>query len=85
MTRRPSLDGGAHGLLVVDDEAEVAAVVGRLAAALGERQELVAHVDERHARSAAAELECEQAAVEIECLVEVADLERDVVDAYEAG
>ena len=38
---------GADGLLVVDDESDVTAVVGRLAAALLQREELVAQVDER--------------------------------------
>ena len=75
----------AHLLDVVDHQAEVAAVVGRLLPALADGEELVAHVDERHAGHAAAELEAEQAPVEVECGVEVADLERDVVDADEAG
>jgi hypothetical protein len=43
----------AHGLLVVDDEAEVAGLVGRLRPALRERDELVTHVDEGHAAHAA--------------------------------
>ena len=63
----------------------MAAVVGSLAAALGQRQELVAHVDERHPPGAAAQREVEQAAVELERLLDVADLERDVVDADQAG
>ena len=66
---------------VVDDEAEVAVLVLGLRAAGGERDELIAHVDERHARAAAAQRELEQPAVEGERLVDVADLERDVVDA----
>jgi hypothetical protein len=53
------LDRRAHGRLVVDHEPEVAAVVGRLAAAFGEREELVAHVDERHPARPAAQLEGE--------------------------
>jgi hypothetical protein len=61
----------------------VAAVVGALAAALGDGEELVAEIEERHAWDAAAELEGEQAPVEVERGVEVADLECDVVDADE--
>src|SRR5438874_1420494 len=38
----------AQRVLVVDDEAEVPVGVGRLRASAREREELVAHVDERH-------------------------------------
>src|SRR5580700_8861737 len=52
----------------------------------GERDELVPHVDERHSRAcAAAKLELEEAPVPGERVVDVVDLERDVVDADEAG
>ena len=51
-----------------------------------ERDELVAHVDERHLRAdAAAQLELEEPPVPGERLVDVADLERDVVDPDEPG
>ena len=62
----------------------MAVLVGRLPAALGEREELVAHVDERHARCPAAQLEVEEPAVEGERLLDVAHLERDVVHAHRA-
>ena len=52
-----------------------------LPAALAQRQELVAEVDERHPRRPAAQLELEESAVEGQRLLDVADLERDVVDA----
>ena len=42
------LELGPKRLLVVDDQAEVAVSVRRLRAAARERDELVAHVDERH-------------------------------------
>ena len=70
-------------VLVVDDEPEVAVLVGRLRAPLRERDELVAHVDERHPVRAAAQRELEQLTVERERLVDVADLERDVIDPHE--
>ena len=57
--------------------------VGRLRPPLGERDELVAHVHEGHAAGAAAELEVEDAPVELERLLDVADLEGDVVQADE--
>jgi hypothetical protein len=83
---RPGLAGGGErGLTVVDDETDVARLVRRLPPALREREELVAHVDERHRRPAPAQCELEDPAVEGECLVEVADLDRDVVDPDEPG
>ena len=77
------LERRADGVLVVDHEPEVAVAVGRLAAALGEGDELVARVDEGHPGRAAAQAQLEDLAVEGERLVEVADLEGDVVDADE--
>ena len=62
----------------------MARIVRRLRATLAHGQELVAHVDEGHAVNAPAQLEVEQAPVERERGVEVADLERDVVDAEQA-
>src|SRR5918998_332434 len=78
------LDRRADRLLVVDDQAEVAAVVGRLGPPLRDRQELVAHVDERRPAPAAAQLEAEKAPVQLERRLDVADLERHVVDADQA-
>ena len=59
----------------------MAVVVRCLPPALGERQELVAEVDERHPPGPAAERELEDAAVELQGLVDVPDLQRDVVDS----
>ena len=58
----------ANGLLVVDHQAEVAAIVGRLALSLLKREELVAQVDEGHVLVLSAELEIEDACIEGECL-----------------
>ena len=55
-------------------------LVLRLRPAFGQGDELIAHVDERHAGAAPAQRELEQPPVERERLVDVADLERDVVD-----
>src|SRR5919197_2359430 len=77
------LQSAARRLLVVDDEAEVPVRVGRLRAAGGERDELVAHVDEGHPAGAPAQLELEDAPVELERLLDIAHLERDVVQADE--
>src|SRR5712692_1974632 len=71
----------ADGVLVVDHQAEMTAVVGGLAAALLQREELIAQVDEGRAFALAAKLELEQAAVERQRLIDVADLERDMVEA----
>src|SRR6185436_11087527 len=75
----------AGRLLVVDDETEVAGPVRRLRPSFGERDELVAHVDEGHPPGAAAQLELEDPAVELERVFDASDLECDVVDANEAG
>src|ERR1700758_4366904 len=75
---------GPEGLLVVDDEAEMAIGVRRLGPAAGERDELVAHVHESHGGALpAAQLEVEEAAVPGQSLVDVAHLEGDMVDADE--
>ena len=58
----------------------MALVVGGLVAWLGDRQELVAHVDERHPAPAPAEREREEPAVEVERFLDAPDLDRDVVD-----
>jgi hypothetical protein len=64
----------------------VAAVVGRAAGtlALEQRQHLVAHADQRVVAAALANSELEQAAVELERLIDVADLQRDVINADDA-
>jgi hypothetical protein len=62
-------------------EPEVAALVGTLAPALGDGEELVAETEEGHARTAAAQLEGEQTPVEVERGVEIADLEREALSA----
>src|SRR5438270_3660625 len=70
----------ANRLLVVDDETEMAAVIGSLAAALLKRQELVAKVDESRILAPAAQLEIEQAAIEGQRLVDIANFEGDVIE-----
>jgi GTP-binding protein len=81
-----SLERGAHRRLVVDDEAEVPLAIDVWCAVSRKREELVAHVDEHHLRAdAAAQLELEELPVPGERLVDVAHLERDVVDADEPG
>ena len=79
------LEGGSDRLLVVDYEPEVPSIVRRLAPSLAERDELVAHVDERHPRLAIDAAHLEDRAVERQRRLEVADLERNVIDAHEAG
>ena len=64
----------------------MAIVVAALRARCAQREELVAHVDERHvAPGAAAQLEGEDPPVPLERLVDVVDLQGDVVDAHESG
>src|SRR5262245_56256584 len=70
----------ADRLLVIDHETEMAAVVGRLLTPLLQREELVAEIDEGRCLALAAELEIEQAAVESQGRIDVADLESDVIE-----
>ena len=88
----PSLDfdasvseRGADILLVVYDEPEPPGPDPVTGTPGGDRDELVADVDERDPRTGpAAQLELEESPVPGECVVDVPDLEGDVVDAYEA-
>ena len=71
----------ANRLLVVDHQPEMAAIVGALLAALLERKELIAEIDESRRCAFSAQLELEQAALESERLLDVTDLERDMIEA----
>jgi hypothetical protein len=61
------------GILVVDDEAEMTAIVRGLPSPRLERQELIAEVDEGRTLAPTSQLEVEQAAVERERLVDISD------------
>jgi hypothetical protein len=58
----------------------MAAVVGGLLTPLLQREELIAKIDERCCLALAAQLEFEQAAVERQSRIDVADLESDVIE-----
>src|SRR5207245_2319129 len=73
----------AHLVLVVDDESEVPLAIDMRRRIAREREELVAHVDERHPAAAAAQLELEELPVPRERLVDRAHLECHMVDADE--
>src|SRR5581483_2397849 len=79
------LEGFAGGCLVIDDQTEVAAVVGWLPAAFLQGNELVAQVDEGHRVALAAQFELEEAAIERQRLIDVAHLQRNVIETYGAG
>src|SRR6185369_10782178 len=79
------LDRRSSGFLVLDHQAEMAAAGRRGVGRFLQREEMVAEVDEGHARLLAAKLQGEELAVEIECLVDVADLDRNMVEADEPG
>src|SRR5262249_15930819 len=69
----------AHRVLVVDHETKMTAVVGGLGAALLQREELVAQIDEGRGLALAAQFEVEQATVECQRLLDIADLEGNMV------
>jgi hypothetical protein len=73
----------ADGVLVVDDEPEMATVVRRLFASFLKGKELVAQVDERHILLPA-KLELEYPPVERERFLDIAHLERNVIETYGA-
>ena len=62
----------------------MAAVIGRLLAALLQGDELIAEIDEGHVVALAAQFELEQPAPEGQRLLDVADLQRDMVEAHDA-
>jgi heme exporter protein A len=66
---------------VIDHQSEVAVPVGSARLAVREGKELIAHVEEGHARHTSAKLEVEDAAIELDRFVHVADGQRDVVYA----
>src|SRR5262245_66302323 len=74
----------ADRILVIDHESEMPAVVGSLLAALLQRDELVAEIDERHGLATAAKLEVEQAAIERQRLIDIPDLESDMIETDRA-
>src|SRR5919199_2986190 len=63
----------------------MAVVVRRLRPAFGEGDELVAGVDERHSGAAPTQLYLEEAPVELQGLLDVADLEGDMVETDKPG
>src|SRR5205085_6103668 len=76
-----------HARAVVDDKADMAALDPALLVIGHPRQvnELVAHVDEGAALVLAAQVEVENLAVPGQRLVDIADLDRDMVDADQPG
>src|SRR6516164_4147503 len=78
-----SLDAGAHARPVVDDEPEMAAAILVRVSDLHHVDELIAELDKGVARPFCPELKIEDFAVKIEGLIDIANLDRDVVDADE--
>ena len=70
-----------HTRSVIDDEAKMAAAVLVRGRVFHQVDELVAELDKGVARPFGPEREVKDLAVEIESLVDIADFERDVVDA----
>ena len=66
----------ANRLLIVDNQSEMAAVIGGLSAALLQGDELVAQIDEGRSIALAAKLEFEQSPVKGQGLFDVSDFER---------
>src|SRR6202040_1813345 len=75
------LEGGARRLLVIDNEADMTAVIGGLFASRLQRDELVAKIDEGHRPALATQLKVEDAAVECQRLLDIPDFQRYMVQA----
>src|ERR1700681_615848 len=74
----------ADGLLVIDDQSKMTASVGGLRTALLERNELVTQIDERCCIALASQFEVEEATVESQRSVNVADLQSDMIETHGA-
>ena len=75
----------AHSFLVIDHQPEVSPIVAGLLAAFLKGKKLIAQIDESGVLALAAQREFKQAAVEGQSLLDVAHLERDVVQSNSAG
>src|SRR5262249_34829757 len=73
--------GRDHAGDVVDDQTEVSMLPPRLDGLLEEGDELVTEVDESHVSRAAAQPQLrKERTPELECLLEAADVKRDMID-----
>src|SRR5207253_770740 len=74
----------ACGLLAIDHKSKMAPIVGRLRTSLLEGKELVSQIDEGHRVAFASKLKVEQALVESQSCIDVADFESDMVETDQA-
>ena len=74
-----------YGFLVIDHQSEVSPIVAGLLAAFLKGKKLIAQIDESGVLALAAQREFKQSAVGGQSLLDVADLERDVVQSDSAG
>lgn len=70
----------ADSVLIIDHKAKMAVIVGWLGAALLQREELVAQIDEGRCLALAAKLEVEQATIEGQSLFDVTNFDSDMVE-----
>src|SRR5690606_37841305 len=75
------LQRGAHRFLVIDDKAEVTAVIRGLPAPRLQCQELVAEINEGGVLAPTSQFEAKESAVKLQRLVDIPDLERHMVDS----
>jgi hypothetical protein len=72
----------ADGLLVIDDQSKMTAIVGGLCTAPLEHHELVTEVDERCRIGLASKFEFDNATVEGQRSVNVTDLQGDMIETH---
>lgn len=80
---KPSLDDGR----IINNKADVTVGItsGQGLFGFSEGEELIAHVEEERRLGLTAEIELEDRGIEVERSVEIADFERDMVDAHETS
>src|SRR5262245_37055670 len=74
--------GLADRLLVINDEPEMPSIVAGLPSPFMQGEELIAEIDEGGTCTFSPKFEVKQAAIKYESLLNVADLERDMVETY---
>ena len=70
----------SHAGAVINDEPEMPVVVRTLRSPFGQRDELIAHVDEGGVWAATPQCKRENASIEGQRLLDIPDLERDMID-----
>ena len=75
----------AYSLAVIDDESEMTLTIRFLGPVFAKLNKLISQVDESATLDPAPQLEFQNCAVELKCLIDAADLQHHVVDTERPG